>query len=406
MKWASEIAGRNLRRFKLRSILASLTALLSFGAIALGLEIGQSGMRARQPSHTLPLTKFYDTADPLPPGNAGQLIRSADFDQYNLPLQISAVRFIYYSRSASGIPVASSGVILFPYKAAPKSGWPVIAWAHNLTGVSRQCAPSLDRDLQHGPLLSMYVNLGYAVVATDYTGLGTGFRNAYADTVSNAWNVIDSVQAARSAVHQLGSHWIAVGTGAGAAAVIKVAELEAGLNDENFLGSVAISPSADLEDTFASAAGPPPGEPLFLAYGVKTTYPQFEAGQILTDDTMATFSQVTQSCAPETSKAPASAMLKPNWIGNEYVQKFFDRVRLGLTPARQPILVISTDINPALQQTSKIVDRMCREKDHLQFEKFSGFDSSVIGDSVRDQMNWIEARFANREVPNDCSGKR
>jgi len=35
-------------------------------------------------------------------------------------------------------------------------------------------------------LLSMYVSLGYAVVASDYTGLGTDYRNAFRDIESNA----------------------------------------------------------------------------------------------------------------------------------------------------------------------------------------------------------------------------
>jgi len=61
----------------------------------------------------------------------------------------------------------------------------VIAWAHDLSGVARQYAPSLARNLNRGPLLSMYVSLGYAVVATDYTGLGTDLRNAFRDIESN-----------------------------------------------------------------------------------------------------------------------------------------------------------------------------------------------------------------------------
>jgi hypothetical protein len=46
----------------------------------------------------LRLTKFYDTPDPLPPGKPGELIRAAAFDEYDLPLGISAVRILYHSR--------------------------------------------------------------------------------------------------------------------------------------------------------------------------------------------------------------------------------------------------------------------------------------------------------------------
>jgi dipeptidyl aminopeptidase/acylaminoacyl peptidase len=111
------------------------------------------------------------------------------FEQYDLPPSVFAVCLLYHSRSASGDDVATSGVVLFPDEKPPAGGGPVIAWAHGLSGVARQCAPSLARNLQQGPFLSMYVGLGYAVVATDYTGLGTRFRNAFADTPSNALDV-------------------------------------------------------------------------------------------------------------------------------------------------------------------------------------------------------------------------
>ena len=354
---------------------------------------------------SLKLTKFYETPDPLPPASPGRLIRSADFDEYNLPLHISAVRLLYYSHSSNGGPVAASGVILFPDKTPPAGGWPVIAWAHTLNGVARQCAPTLDRNLQHGPFLAMYVNLGYAVVATDYTGLGTNFRNAYADTISNAWDVIDSVAAARNAVHQLGARWIAIGTGDGANAALKVAELEQNLEDANYLGSAAISPSADLEDAYATTGKLSLDEPVFLAYGIKTVYPQFEPNHLLTEKAMFSYQTVANAClrTESTSADSAPAMLRPKWQTDPFVQQFFARNRLGKTPAREPLLVISSDANPVAQQTGKIVDWLCQQKDHVQFEKFTGYDSGgVIGDSVRDQMNWVEGRFANRKMPNDC----
>src|ERR1035437_6527241 len=82
----------------------------------------------------LPITKFYDTPHPLPAGKPGELIRSESFEEYELPLSVSAVRILYHSRSAAGEDVATSGVVLIPYgKNPPPGGWPVIAWAHGAT---------------------------------------------------------------------------------------------------------------------------------------------------------------------------------------------------------------------------------------------------------------------------------
>src|SRR5580704_16693718 len=120
----------------------------------------------------------------------------------------------------------------------PAGGCPVIAWAHGFNGAARQCAPSLMRGLYYGPFLSMYVNLGYAVVATDYAGLGTDFHNAPLDTRSNAMDVIYSIPAARAAVPQLGARWLAMGESQGGLAVVGVAELEGEIRDANYLGSI------------------------------------------------------------------------------------------------------------------------------------------------------------------------
>ena len=149
--------------------------------------------RIPKPPETFPLTQFYDVPNPLPAGKPGDLIRSQPFDEYMLPVDVSAVRILYHSVSAAGEDVAASGVVLMPYGTPPREGWPVIAWAHPFIATSRLCAPSLMRRLHEAPVFSMYINLGYAVVATDYVGLGTSFRNAFTDGQSNATDVINSV---------------------------------------------------------------------------------------------------------------------------------------------------------------------------------------------------------------------
>ncbi len=353
------------------------------------------------------LTKFYDTPNPLPAGQPGDLIRSAAFDEYDLPLGVSAVRFLYHSRSASGTDVASSAVVLYPDKKPPAGGWPVIAWAHDANGVARQCAPSLARNLQHGPFLAMYVNVGYAVVATDYTGLGTSFRNAFGDSPSNAWDVIYSIPAARRAVPELSSRWVAMGSGEGAMAAVAIAELEHGLHDSNYLGSIAFPRLADLQDRFAPTSNFSYDLPLFMAYGVKTVYPEFNVNEILTDKALTLYQQVEQSCTElDGPQQPAAAMLKPNWESNVYVQKYFRRNQFGLQPGDASLFVAASADDPSILKTRKIVDRLCRQGNRVQFQIYPEADPGrVIGDSIGDQRAWIQARFANRQTPSNCSAQ-
>src|ERR1035438_8381266 len=340
--------------------------------VAAGMAFAQVQTAAPGKRRALPLTKFYDTPHPLPAGKPGELIRSEPFEEYEIPLSVSAVRILYHSRSAAGDDVAASGVVLIPYeKKPPAGGWPILAWAHGATGVARSCAPSLMRNLGHGPFLAMYVNLGYAVVATDYAGLGTNFPNAFLDGPSNAIDVINSIPAARAAVPQLGARWIVMGEAEGGLAAVAVAEKENEIGDSNYLGSIAISDLASAKEIHEHY-GSSTVMLTSLAYGVKTVYPQFQVSDMLTEKALALYQQVGQTCSqaktiPQLSPAE---MVKPEWESNAFVRRYFDRNELGQTRASGPILVISggaDQANPATL-TAKAITSMCKRGDRVQWE--------------------------------------
>ena len=327
-------------------------------------------------------------------------MRSQEFDAYDLPLHVLAVRILYHSRAATGQDVAVSGVVLYPDSKPPSGGFPVLAWAHALNGVARQCAPSLARNLQSGPAFAMFVNLGYAVVLTDYAGLGSSSRNAFSDLPSNATDLINSVPAARAAAPQLSSRWMAVGSGYGGSVVLETAEIEHELRDSGYLGGVAIS---GLEDSIDASGAALPGPALFLTYGIKTVYPEFSEKDVLTEKALALYPQVEESCSePGGSNAASGEMLKPNWLGNNFVKMFFSRNTLGEKPAQAPILVIDPGLPKA--KTIQAVNRLCRQGDQVDLERYAQSDpASVFGDSVRDQIAWIQARFAGRPAATTCS---
>jgi len=80
-----------------------------------------------------------------------------------------------------------------------------------------------------------YVMLGYAVVATDYAGLGTGGRHAYLDMSSNTTDVINSIPAAHAAVPDLSKKWLVIGHSQGGLSSLGVAQLEGSVKNPNFL---------------------------------------------------------------------------------------------------------------------------------------------------------------------------
>ena len=383
------------------SLLVLVAGCFSLLSLALAVAAQTSPQRIKpEAARWLPLTKFYDTAHPLPPGEPGELIHSEDFDDYALAPGVNALRILYHSRSASGDDVASSGLILYPDQKPPAGGWPIVAWAHGASDVARQCAPSLSRILPHGPFLTMYVNLGYAVVATDYAGLGTDFPYAFSDMQSNATDVINSIPAARAALPQVAKRWIAMGAENSSRTVIAVAEQEHGLRDPNFLGSIAIGGLDDLEDEYRHSDG---ASPLFLAYGMKALYPQFEAGAILTDKGVAQYQQADRACDVPITRE--TGLVKPDWVNNTFVKDFFSRNELIRRPLSAPLLLLDSDSDPVkAQQTIKIVRRLCQEDARVQLQRYDDPDQgNVIGDSVRDQMAWIQGRLAGRAASRNCS---
>lgn len=129
-----------------------------------------------------------------------------------IPGTADAKRFTYWTIGSNGGPALSSGAYYVPAGPAPEGGWPVIAWAHGTTGLDDSCAPSLvgpglpERDY---PYLGRWLSEGYAVVATDYVGLGTPGLMPYLDGKVEAHSVVDSVKAARviDPPSRIGGQW-------------------------------------------------------------------------------------------------------------------------------------------------------------------------------------------------------
>jgi len=387
--------------------LKPLIAALLFATSAAFASSQVLNPKTSQTPRRLPLSKFYDTPDPLPSGQPGELIRAEPFYEYLLPYTISAVRILYHSRSPHDKDVAASGVVLLPRGTPPSGGWPIIAWANDLTGSARQCAPSLLKTLNEGPLLSMYVGLGYAVVASDYAGLGTNFPYAVLDVPSNAQDVINSVAAARAALPQLGSKWLVAGYAHGSRVAVGVAEALPKNSNKEFLGAIGILGAANPPEFFEQLAQAPSNLMLIsLAQALKNQHPEFPIADMLTGKGITLYKVLGDSCEAPSEQVPDSNELaKPGWQNNPYIKDFFSRNALGRSQAFSPVLLISGetagDVPASL--TEALVGQLCQRKDHVLFVNYPGLNSSaVLGNSVGEQVSWIRARFSGQPAPSNC----
>lgn len=204
-------------------------ALAAASALALALaSVGGPAQAAADPwSGDGGLPAFYSWSGPLP-AKPGVMLRAAPAPAtVSVPAAGRAERILYSSTDwldAARI-ITVSGIVFFPKGKPPKGGWPVIAWAHGTTGVADVCAPSaMARSARDQAYLGAWLADGFAIVATDYQGLGTPGVHPYLQTRPEARSILDSVSAAlRRYPHALSNRIIVMGQSQGSGAALAAA---------------------------------------------------------------------------------------------------------------------------------------------------------------------------------------
>ena len=178
---------------------------------AVAIVIGLSMAQARADMTALPtgpqvgdqdLSPFYRRTEALPARPGAMLREEPIAAQPEMTGAGSAARIFYAStdlRWHAGI-VPVSGTLYLPKGEPPAGGWPLVAWAHGTLGVSDRCAPSWSG---HKPRDAVYINRwlenGFAVVATDYQGLGGPGPHPYLIWEAEGRSVLDAARAALAA---------------------------------------------------------------------------------------------------------------------------------------------------------------------------------------------------------------
>lgn len=357
---------------------------------------------------------FYQPPVPLQVQPPGTLIRSQPSDDYQIPAGTRAVRILYHSRSAGGRDLAASAVMLMPDGRPPAGGWPVIAWAHGTSGVAQMCAPSLMKDLYYGDEgLFPMVSAGFAVVATDYAGLGTPGPHEYLDRIAQANDVINSVTAARRAVPDLSDKWVVDGHSQGGGAAWGVAEQEADLNDPGYLGAVVVAGTInpDWFMEFNSTSREEWFYTVYAAYAVKARFPKFQVKDMLTPPALALYQKLTHDgCwyyGEATAKTTAMGKVaRPDWMKNPWVHKFIAENETLKRPVSGPLFVIAGGADRSIPADSvrAVVDQACNKGYEIEFRVYPGLDHDPLMDkSTPDQLEWIRNRFAGKPAPGNCS---
>lgn len=221
----------------MRTIGAVCAVALAAGAVVTSVAL-RGGTPVVDPFYAAPRTV---------PDEPGRLIHAEPFTR-GVPADAVAWRILYTTTRGDGAASVASGIVVTPKSDGEH---PTIAWHHGTTGFDRTCAPSLASDpFGSGAMfvLDDLIQQGWALVATDYTGLGTEGPHPYLIGEDSARAELDAVRAARDLDGvRLSDQTVAWGhSQGGGAALWSAAIAEDYAPDVPLSGTVALAPASDL----------------------------------------------------------------------------------------------------------------------------------------------------------------
>lgn len=290
---------------------AGRTVALALAAGALLSACATSGPAAQSDVAAGPA--FYNYEATLP-GQPGKLLKRGPLPgAFGLASASQEWRILYTStdgKTGHG-QLVTSGAVFYPRGTAPQGGWPVIAWAHGTVGIADRCAPSrTPRSARDARYLDAWLNQGFAVVATDYQGLGTAGPHLYLVTRSEAYAVLDAVRAALSGMKDLSNRVVLVGQSQGGGAAFATAAFAPQYApDVHVLGTVATG-TPYLKYILRSGKSPfKPDQPnptlaynLYIGHTVRVLDPAIQPQQLFKERALPLYDMAAESCVDEMEK--------------------------------------------------------------------------------------------------------
>jgi alpha-beta hydrolase superfamily lysophospholipase len=336
---------------------------IAFVLVVIAMLVPAAAAQAATPRKAPAGLAFYTPPAKLP-ARHGDLIWSRTIKGFPaLPSAAKTVLVLYRSTSPLGKPVAVSGTVSIPKTKPPKGGWPMISWGHGTTGVSDVCTPSRDSatNLAHpyisyiNPVLDAWVKKGYAVLRTDYQGLGTPGVHPFLIGAAEGRSVIDIARAARQLNAKIGKTWIAAGHSQGGHAVLFAGAEAANWAPElNLRGVAAYAPASHVKDQLHLAPGiTAPGGGLsafgaLIAAGAVAGSNTISYDTLLTPAAKALLPQVDTKCVFQLGLSDSWGALAPaDIVPSDYDYTALDKVLDESEPSRLklnvPVLLLQGD---------------------------------------------------------------
>ncbi len=335
------------------------------------------------------------------------------------PTPTKAWKITYRSTSANGRPNAVSGTVIVPDdgKTTPR---PLITYAVGTVGLGDKCAPSAGfpgGTTTEAPLVNAALVRGYAVVVTDYEGLGTPGDHTYMVAKAQGTAVLDAARAAQrhpeaakygvSAKAPVGIMGYSQGGGASA----KAAEMAATYAPElKVKGTASGGVPADLAKVADSLeGGDSAGYLLMSAVGQNAAYPALHLGKYLNAEGRKLAAVVRNECVGTVLEAgrgkkiedvtTSNPLERPDW------QRAIARQLIGTVRPSAPTFLYHGDADETIPYAvgQKLRADWCAKGNAVQWTTFTG--QSHVGTAIQGNgpaLEWLGQRFAGRPTSGNC----
>jgi hypothetical protein len=396
-------------------------------AAAIPLALGSALPASALPASALPASAatgarpapagdaFYVPPSPLPSGQPGDIIWSRA--SASPVASAHAWQILYLSSTVSGAPTAISGTLIVPAAAYPGTR-PVVAYAAGTQGWGDQCAPS--REIAAGNFdeefaVSNLLSKGWAVVITDYPGLGTPGDESYNVGIAEGYAVLDALRAATrlpGAGLSAAAPMAIEGYSQGGGAADWAAQLQPGYAPGIHLDGVAAGGTpANLQAVAANINGT-----AFFAFlagtalGFSASYPSIDLAGQLTPAGQAALAQLDTMCQVPALLAYAGKRIQDYTVGGVNPvdepawQAVLDANDLGTIKPRVPLLQyhgLGDEVIPWTVETA-LHSQYCAMGVTTELTGYPG-DHVLTHVLAQGQvLSWIGDRFAGSPALSNC----
>ena len=369
----------------------------------------------------------------LPDGPAGALVKAQPIP--GAPAGVATYRILYLSRDLQGRNIPVTGLFAYPTGEVPPGGLPLIGYAHGTTGVGRACGMSQAPFQPETPgyahfllqILPM-VERGWAVVASDLSGMGAPGPGSYVVGPLEARNVLDAMRAVLPADARTGDVIVdpqqlgLYGTSQGGSTVIStLQEWPVYAPELDLKGGMALAPGliVPVPAVLETAARNPTSTMqnmfvLLIAKSYADSFPDLvDIDDVLTETGQEYLPLLAAYCGEDLAgrvvDVPLSAMLKSPIDSG--LLTAMERAMPRPVPLGAPLVMAQgladMTILPAL--THAAVMTMCAVGDTVWYSTFPDddhytirFQSRLNGGRIYD---WMQARFDGIPAPTNCANR-